>query len=61
VKAGKSLDDIQKEVKVPEYASWASQDRMPTNIEAACRMSPPRDRERSLLNEYTKRPHHVIR
>ena len=38
VKAGKSLDDIQKEVKMPEYASWASQDRMPTNIEAAYRM-----------------------
>jgi cyclase len=38
VKAGKSLDDIKKEVKMPEYASWASQDRMPTNIEAAYRM-----------------------
>jgi cyclase len=35
VKAGKSLDDIKKEVKMPEYASWASQDRYPTNIEAA--------------------------
>jgi cyclase len=38
VKAGMSLDDIQREVKMPEYASWASQDRMPTNIEAAYRM-----------------------
>ncbi len=38
VKAGKSLDDIKKEVKMPEYASWGSQDRMPTNIEAAYRM-----------------------
>jgi hypothetical protein len=26
VKEGKSLDDIMKEVKMPEYASWASQD-----------------------------------
>jgi cyclase len=38
VKEGKSLDDIEKEVKMPEYANWASQDRMPTNIEAAYRM-----------------------
>jgi hypothetical protein len=38
VKDGKSLDDIMKEVKMPEYASWASQDRMPTNIEAAYRL-----------------------
>ena len=35
MKAGKSLDDIKKEVKMPEYASWGSQDRMPTNIDAA--------------------------
>jgi cyclase len=38
MKDGKSLDDIQKEVKMPEYASWGSQDRMPTNIDAAYRM-----------------------
>jgi len=38
VKEGKSLDDIKKDVKMPEYANWASQDRMPTNIEAAYRM-----------------------
>ena len=37
-KEGKSLEDITKEVKMPEYASWASQDRMPTNIDAAYRM-----------------------
>jgi len=37
MKEGKSLDDIKKEVKMPEYASWGSQDRMPTNIEAAYR------------------------
>ena len=38
VKEGKTLDDIKKEVKMPEYASWASQDRFPTNIEAAYKM-----------------------
>jgi cyclase len=38
VKEGKSLDDIKKEVKMPEYAGWASQDRLATNIEAAYRM-----------------------
>ena len=38
MKESKSLDDIQKEVKMPEYASWGSQDRMPTNIDAAYRM-----------------------
>jgi hypothetical protein len=38
VKAGKTLDEIKKEVTMPEYASWANQDRMPTNIEAAYRM-----------------------
>ena len=38
VNEGRSLEDIQKEVKMPEYAGWASQDRMPTNIEAAYRM-----------------------
>jgi cyclase len=35
MRQGKSLDDIKKEVKMPEYASWGSQDRMPTNFEAA--------------------------
>ena len=35
MKAGKSLDDIKKEVKMPEYANWGSQDRFPTNVEAA--------------------------
>jgi cyclase len=37
MKEGKSLDQIQKEVTMPEYASFGSQDRMPTNIEAAWR------------------------
>ena len=38
VKEGKTLDEIKKEVKMPEYASWASQDRFPTNIDAAYKM-----------------------
>ena len=37
MKQGKSLEDIKRDVKMPEYASWGSQDRMPTNIEAAYR------------------------
>jgi cyclase len=37
VRAGKTLDQIKAEVKMPEYASYTSQDRMPTNIEAAYR------------------------
>ena len=35
VKDGKSLDEIKKEVKMPEYNHWASQERFPTNVEAA--------------------------
>jgi cyclase len=35
VKAGKSLDDIKKELKMPEYDHWASKERFPTNVEAA--------------------------
>ena len=37
MRAGKSLDDMKKEITMPEYASWGSQERMPTNIEAAYR------------------------
>ena len=35
VKAGKSLDEIKKEVKMPEYDHWATKERFPTNVEAA--------------------------
>ena len=35
VREGKSLDQIKQELRMPEYASWASQERMPTNVEAA--------------------------
>lgn len=37
VRAGKTLDQIKAELKMPEYSSWSAQDRMPTNIEAAYR------------------------
>lgn len=37
VREGKSLDQIKQEVMMPEYASWANQDRLPNNIEAAHR------------------------
>ena len=37
MKDGKSLDDTKKDVKMPEYASWGSQDRFPTNVDAAYR------------------------
>jgi cyclase len=34
---GKSLDEIQKTVKMPEYDNWASKERFPGNVEAAYR------------------------
>ena len=37
VRAGKSLDQIKQELRMPEYAEWTYQERMPTNIEAAYR------------------------
>lgn len=37
VRDGKSLDQIKGELRMPEYASWSYQERMPTNIEAAYR------------------------
>jgi cyclase len=32
---GKSLEEIKKELRMPEYDGWASKDRIPSNIEAA--------------------------
>jgi hypothetical protein len=32
---GKSLDDIKKELKMPEYVDWEGQDRLGTNIDVA--------------------------
>jgi len=37
VQQGKSLDDIKKELKMPEYGDWEGKDRFPNNIEAAYR------------------------
>jgi hypothetical protein len=31
---GKTLDEIKKEVKMPEYKDWRGQDRLEVNIEA---------------------------
>jgi len=38
VKEGKSLEQIQKEVKMPEYDQWQSANRLPGNIEQAYNM-----------------------
>ena len=37
IRQGKSLDQIKAELKMPEYASWANQDRLANNIESAYR------------------------
>ncbi|MGH6890879.1 MAG: MBL fold metallo-hydrolase [Dongiaceae bacterium] len=37
VQEGKSLDEIKKEVHMPEYEDWATKERFPGNIEAAYR------------------------
>lgn len=37
VREGKSLDQIKRELRMPEYGDWSYPERMPTNIEAAYR------------------------
>ena len=37
VREGKSREQIEKELSMPEYLGWAYQDRMPSNIDAAYR------------------------
>lgn len=37
VRAGKTLDQVKQELRMPEYAHWSYQERMPSNIEAAYR------------------------
>ncbi len=37
VKAGKSLDEIKKDLRMPETEGWEGRDRFPNNIEAAYR------------------------
>jgi hypothetical protein len=32
---GKALEEIKKELKMPEYADWQGQDRLAVNIDAA--------------------------
>ena len=32
---GKSLDEIKKDLRMPEYDGWGSKDRIPSNIDAA--------------------------
>jgi cyclase len=34
---GKSLDEIKKDLKMPEYDGWATKERFPGNVEAAYR------------------------
>lgn len=37
VRQGRTLDQVRQELRMPEYADWAYQERMPTNIDAAYR------------------------
>jgi cyclase len=37
VRQGRTLDQVRQELRMPEYAHWAYQERMPTNVEAAYR------------------------
>ena len=37
VKQGKTQEQITKELKMPEYADWAYQERWPTNVDVAYR------------------------
>lgn len=37
VRQGRTRDQIQKELRMPEYSAWAYPERMPTNIDAAYR------------------------
>lgn len=36
-RAGKSLEEIQKTIKMPEYDRWATKERFAGNVEAAYR------------------------
>jgi hypothetical protein len=37
VREGKSLDQIKRDLKMPEYDDWDRKERFPNNIEAAYR------------------------
>jgi cyclase len=38
VRAGKTLDQVKQDLRMPEYADWSYQERMPSNVEAAYRV-----------------------
>jgi cyclase len=61
MKQGKSLDDIKKEVKMPEYASWGNQERMPTNVDAAYKALGGKiyDGQRALVSIHNREGHRV--
>jgi cyclase len=40
-RAGKTLDQVKQDLKMPEYTGWSYQERMPSNIEAAYRAARP--------------------
>jgi cyclase len=40
-RAGKTLDQVKQELKMPEYTGWSYQERMPSNVEAAYRAAKP--------------------
>ena len=37
VRAGRTLEQAKQELRMPEYADWSYQERMPSNVEAAYR------------------------
>ena len=37
VRAGRTLEQVKQELRMPEYADWSSPERMPSNVEAAYR------------------------
>ena len=37
VRAGRTLEQVKQELRMPEYADWSYQERMPSNVEAAYR------------------------
>jgi cyclase len=37
VRAGRTLEQVKQELRMPEYTDWSYQERMPSNVEAAYR------------------------
>ena len=42
VRAGRTLEQVKQELRMPEYANWSYQERMPSNVEAAYRAATAR-------------------